>query len=160
MDTQKSLHVLLIEDNPLDAELVQEMLNASIATSWTFNIVHRLTDALSFLADNTADIILLDLDLPDSSGVDTLRRMHLTMQTVPAIILTSSDEPHLRLEAIKAGAQDYLIKGMISLQILERVINYALERHRTKQRLKNSEQFLRATLGALSANIAILDQEV
>ena len=159
MNTKKLLRVLQIEDNPLDAELVQEMLKASIETSWTFSTVQRLTDALSFFADNTVDIVLLDLGLPDSSGIDTLRRMHLTMQTVPTIVLTSSVDPQLRLDAIKAGAQDYLVKGVISLQILERVISYALERHRAKQQVKDSEQFFRATLDALSSQIAILDHD-
>lgn len=151
------LHILLVEDNPGDAHLIVELVAESFKLSCVINQVARVSEAIDFLAKQTVDIVLLDLNLPDAQGMATMNLMEFAAQSTPVIVLTGHDDPVLSLEVIKAGAQDYLIKGKITVESLERSIRHTLERHRAHYRVRESEQFLIATLDALSSHIAILD---
>ncbi len=152
-----SLHILLVEDNPGDADLIQEILGDSVTTRFAFTLADRLASAIRVLATTQVDLILLDLSLPDSNGLETVQKVFAAAENLPIIILTGNDDRQLAFEAVKAGAQDYLVKGMIALDVFERIIRYSMERHRNRQQIKESERFLRATLDALAAHIAILD---
>ncbi len=152
-----NLHILLVEDNPGDADLIQEILTDSVSMKFVFTQADRLEEAFQVLENTQVDLILLDLGLPESTGLETVKKMYAMAESVPIVILTGHDDRQLAIEAVKAGAQDYLVKGKIALDVFERVIRYSLERHRYRQRVKESEQFLRTTLDALSAHIAILD---
>jgi len=152
-----SLHILLVEDNPGDADLIQVILADSVTTRYEFTRADRLASALQVLATTQVDLILLDLNLPDSNGLETVKKMFAAAESLPIVILTGTDDRQLGFEAVKAGAQDYLVKGKIALDVFERIIRYAMERHRNRQQVKASEQFLRTTLDALSSHIAILD---
>src|ERR1700676_5655656 len=90
----------------------------------------RMSEAVLHLAKGGVDIVLLDMGLPDGHGLDTVRRAHAAAPGVPLIVLTGLDDETLAAEAMKEGAQDYLIKGQIENRALPRVLRHAIERHR------------------------------
>ena len=105
------LNVLSVEDNPGDARLIGELL---VESDLPFSVenVERLSDGLARLRRGGVDVVLLDLSLPDSSGLETLTAMRAEAPDVPIVVLTGhGDEPQLGLEAVRQGAEDYLVKG-------------------------------------------------
>jgi len=145
----KTINVLLIEDNPGDVRLIQEMVRKTQNRLIHLEIHDNLTDGIQSLNNNEFQVILLDLSLPDSHGLETITRMLEKANSIPIIILTGTDDKLLAIEAVKAGAQDYLIKGSINSAFLERSIYYSIERQNIKEKLKQSEEkyrkaFLRA----------------
>ena len=132
------LKILLIEDNPGDARLIWEMLQDS---GIAFEIVssYRLSEGLEEIAKNEPDVILLDLGLPDSQGIETFQRVNDQASGVPVIVLTVSDDDDLAIGAVQLGAQDYLVKGQIDGNLLGRSIGYAIERNRAQEALRRSE---------------------
>jgi signal transduction histidine kinase len=120
-------HVLLIEDNPGDADLVRLRLVEG-KSNVHVNCVPRLADALASLDVETPSLVLLDLNLPDSHGAETFRRIMQKAPNVPVVILSGQDDEALALKAVHHGVQDYLIKGDITSKQLERALRYAVER--------------------------------
>ncbi|HXR15193.1 MAG TPA: hybrid sensor histidine kinase/response regulator [Terriglobales bacterium] len=142
-------HVLLIEDNPGDADLVRlRLVEGDSAVN--VNCVNRLSDGLASMAKEPPSVVLLDLNLPDSHGADTFRRVLDRAPGVPVVILSGQDDEALAMKALHQGVQDYLVKGDITSNQLERVMRYAIERQaliRTlemsrKQQLEFKNQFL------------------
>ena len=129
------VHLLLIEDNAGDALLLQEMLvdNESIATEITHR--QKLQDSLASLVENTYDLILLDLTLPDSLGWESFEKVRELAFDTPIIILTGNEDRDLALKALKAGAQDYIPKDELGPTLLSRSISHALERHQLQKQL-------------------------
>jgi signal transduction histidine kinase len=125
-----ALQVLLVEDNAGDARLLREMFSKERADSFELTHLLRMSEALAHLAKGRVDIVLLDMGLPDGHGLDTVRRAHAVAPDVPVIVLTGLDDEALAAEAMKAGAQDYLIKGQIENRALPRALRHAIERHR------------------------------
>jgi CheY-like chemotaxis protein len=141
------IKILQVEDNPGDARLIKEMLAEAGANGSRLlvSLTHRerLEQALSLLAQEPFDLILSDLSLPDSHGLDTVRQIVKAAPTLPVIVVTSLDDQLLELQAIQAGAQDYLIKGQLDEHLLARTIRYSIERKQTKMKgrlLKNDRQ--------------------
>ncbi len=129
------INVLLIEDNPGDARLVKKMLGeASFADNPTtvINVAHadRLQTALALLKNHTYDVILLDLSLPDSSGLDSILKLKENHSTTPIIILSGQAMNQTAVEAVHHGAQDYLAKNDLTANLLLKTIHYTIERHR------------------------------
>jgi signal transduction histidine kinase len=139
-------HVLLVEDNPSDARLIEEYLKEQ---SWpeldaetpTIDHVERLAAATESLTDEV-DAVLLDLGLPDSSGLDTLDSMLDATGTVPVVVLTGLDDETVGIEAVEHGAQDYLVKDDITPTLLQRTLLYASERERQQQQLQQRNEEL------------------
>jgi signal transduction histidine kinase len=127
---KSALQVLLVEDNAGDARLLQEMFSKEKAGSFELTHFLRMSEAVVHLAKGGVDIVLLDMGLPDGHGLDTVRRAHAAAPGVPMIVLTGLDDEALAAEAMKAGAQDYLIKGQIENRALPRALRHAIERHR------------------------------
>jgi signal transduction histidine kinase len=127
-----TLQVLLVEDNAIDALLLQEMFNKEPFGTIEMTHLLRMQDAEAHLAKNEVDIVLLDMGLPDAHGLDTLRRARAVAPHVPIIVLTGLEDEMLADEAIKEGAQDYLIKGQIENRALPRALRYAIERFRMR----------------------------
>jgi two-component system cell cycle response regulator len=131
-----SLKVLLIEDNPGDTRLMRGMLadaeGALIDVEWT----DRLATGVERLVAGGIDLVLLDLSLPDSQGLDTFLRMRTEVPDVPIVVLTGLDDTRLAVTAVQKGAQDYLIKGQVDSPLLVRAIRYAIERHRMQGALR------------------------
>jgi signal transduction histidine kinase len=124
------IRVLLIEDNPGDARLLDEMLHQPGALKAELTHLGCLNDALKHLAISAANIILLDLGLPDAEGLRAVRKVHAAAPNVPLVVLTSLDDESLAIQALQDGAQDYLIKGQIESHALLRALRYAIERQR------------------------------
>jgi signal transduction histidine kinase len=130
MKNQAALQVLLVEDNSGDARLLREMFGKEKTGSFELTHVLHLSEALSLLAKGGVDIVLLDMGLPDGHGLDTVRRARAVAPEVPLIVLTGLDDEALAAEAMKEGAQDYLIKGEIENRALPRALRHSIERHR------------------------------
>lgn len=137
MDENQNIKILLIEDCHADCCLMEGMLKDSGAVRFEVETVSSLSTGLAQLAENKFDVLILDLGLPESSGMDTLKKILVHNLEVPIIVLTGQDDDHLGLEAIKEGAQDYLSKGQLDKNVLTRSIRYAIERHHLLAELHN-----------------------
>jgi len=134
-----TISVLLIEDNPGDARLIRELLAEVRGEPFVVEHANRLSLGLARLADAPIDIVLSDLGLPDSQGLDTFTRVHAQAPQVPIIVLTGTDDETLAVAAVRAGAQDYLVKGQVNSDSLARAIRYAVERKHTQEAVRESE---------------------
>jgi PAS domain S-box-containing protein len=142
--------LLLVEDNPADADRLREMLEEANEQQWQITQAKSLRIALDSLQNASFDVILLNLTLPDSKGLNTLAQMREAAPELPIVVLTGTDDQELALQAVARGAQDYLVKGKMTSEVLVRVIRYAIERGRILQQLQaeilerqRSEQTLR-----------------
>ena len=129
--------VLLIEDDPDYAYILRRMLTERGGHAFTLEHVERLADGLDRLEGGGADVVLLDLDLPDSFGLDTFLAIHQRAPEVPAVVLTGLDDETVAVGAVRQGAQDYLVKGDFGGHLLVRALRYAIERHHRQQSLRN-----------------------
>ncbi|OAI07930.1 diguanylate cyclase [Methylomonas methanica] len=150
--------VLLIEDEPGDASLVRQYLRAS--TNLRFELIWRenLADGEQIIAQQKIDVVLVDLSLPDSRGLDTVRRIRKATRVLPIIVLTGHDDTEFSLKALDCGAQDYLIKTSIDTDSLVRAIRYALTRISLEKRLYESEQ--RMGMALQSASLGLWDWHI
>jgi signal transduction histidine kinase len=194
-----SLHILLVEDSPDDAELLAiklehsgynviykwvdttdfltapednlancyldiEKLTSPDTQQWFLVHIETLDVAIQYLRQGRFDVVLLDLSLPDSSGLDTLKKLQDLAFDIPLIVLTGADDRELALQSVAMGAQDYLVKGQISGQLLDRAIRYAIKRKKAEVHIIKQERKLNqlklihsekmATLGQLVASVA------
>ena len=125
---EKQINILLIEDNPGDARLVKLYLEENGVFHHKLRWVENLAEGLNVLATEMFDVILLDLNLPDSRGIETLARINLYAHLIPVILLTGVNDEKTELDAIKMGAQDYFIKGEVKSDLLIRQICFTIER--------------------------------
>jgi|GEM_PF-2089080 PAS domain S-box/PAS domain S-box/PAS domain S-box len=137
------LQVLLVEDSPSDAALLQENLLSS-DKGFSVSVVQSLGQALDHCKNNHPDAVLLDLTLPDSSGIATVRRAREHSPDLPIIVLTGVDDEKMGMDAMQAGVQDYLVKGHADGPIIVRAIRYAIERKKNEEALRDSEERFRA----------------
>jgi diguanylate cyclase (GGDEF)-like protein len=128
----KALRVLVVEDNAGDARLLREMFCKENPNSFEMTHVANMREAIIHLAKGNLDIVLLDLGLPDAYGLESVRQAHAAGPGIPLIVLTSLDDEALASEAMKAGAQDYLIKGQVENRALPRALRHAIESHRIR----------------------------
>ncbi|MBF0385039.1 MAG: PAS domain S-box protein [Candidatus Omnitrophica bacterium] len=124
----KIINCLLVEDNPAEELLLQELLKEEPNQFIRLNRVNTLTDAISALSKTKIDLVLLDLGLPDSVGISTYDRLSQRSNGIPIIVLTGLDDENLAVQALKRGAQDYLIKGKLTSSSLIKSIKYAIVR--------------------------------
>jgi serine phosphatase RsbU (regulator of sigma subunit) len=124
------IHILLVEDNPGDARLLRETLREVPTAQFALTLVERLDQALQSLAEKRFDVVLLDLSLPDSQGLETCARVHARAPQAPLVVLTGLDDETLAVQALQNGAQDYLVKGQVDGNMLLRSMRYAIERTR------------------------------
>jgi signal transduction histidine kinase len=134
-----STHVLLIEDNPGDADLIRLWLVEGQSTV-DVNCVNRLSDGLAALHDKSPSVVLLDLNLPDSQGAETFRKVLEQAPDVPVVILSGQDDEALARKALHQGVQDYLVKGTISSSVLDRALRHAVERQALLRSLEMSRK--------------------
>ena len=161
MDDTKQIRILLIEDNSGDARLMREALAGVRDVSFEVEWVERLWLGMKRLAEGGIDVVLLDLALPDSQGLDTLVRVQTEAPEVPIVVLTGLDEKALAVEAMQKGAQDFLGKGYVqeNSNVLARSIRYAIERKRVEEKLRETNQTLRTVIQASPMPIMALDPD-
>src|SRR6202142_1260192 len=134
-----STHVLLIEDNPGDADLVRlRLVEGKLPVE--VSCAQRLSDALAALDKDLPAVVLLDLNLPDSHGAETFRKVLEKAPHVPVVILSGQDDEVLAMKALHQGVQDYLVKGDITSSHLERAMRYAIERQALTRSLEMSRR--------------------
>ena len=134
--TRQYIKVLLIEDNPDDQILTKRMLEKSTYSSFDITIAGSLSLGISYVGDVTLDAILLDLDLPDSLGVETFLKLNLHAPENPIVVLSGFGDEEDALKAVREGAQDYLTKGQIDSNMLARSLRYAVERKRAEELIR------------------------
>jgi len=132
----RNIKILLVEDNPGDARLIQEMLKEEKISAENIEHVDRLSKGRTRLAEGAIDAVLLDLGLPDSQGLDTFEKVHSAAPHVPIVILTGFKDDAQGVEAVRRGAQDYLSKGKLDGPLLARALTYAVERRKLDEAIK------------------------
>ena len=151
--------VLLVEDNPGDARLILELLGEVQTQAFDLERVERLDHALTRLSRTGVDVVLLDLGLPDSQGLETFMRARRGAPDEPIVVISGLDDERLALEAVRSGAQDYLVKGRIEGHLLARVLRYAVERKRGEEALRASEAHHRTILENIGDAVFIADPQ-
>jgi len=147
------IHILLIEDNPADARLLREMLREVTTSSFEVTQVERLADGLNHLKQGRFDIVLTDLSLPDSEGLEAVQSVQRAVPQMPVVVLSGSDDETLAIRAVREGAQDYLVKGRLNGHGLGRALRQAIERRQAEERLIRSEAFYHSLVEHLPQNI-------
>ncbi|MBI5359605.1 MAG: response regulator [Planctomycetes bacterium] len=151
----ESIRLLLVEDNPGDVRLVHEMLRG-----WPSIMLETsgcLADCMARLNRRGIGLVLLDLGLPDSDGIETLTSVARAFPNVPVVALTGNDDVETALKAVRAGAQDYLPKGIVTPEILQRTIRYAIKRKQSEESLRESEEKYRELVENLNEVIFTVD---
>ncbi|MDX1943833.1 MAG: response regulator [Pirellulaceae bacterium] len=143
------IDVLLVEDSSSDAFFVREAL--SEFGEFSLSRVERLADALDFLRENEPSIVLLDLGLPDSQGLETLTRFRRQAPELPVIVLTGRDDEELSIQTAQQGAHDYLVKSQLMGGNLRRTIRYVVERYQSAASLRESEERYRTLVDATAS---------
>jgi len=141
-ERDRALNVLLVEDNPGDAHLIKRLLTKSSSTKHALDTVNRLNAGIERCDQGSVDVVLLDLGLPDSQGLATVATMRAAVPHVPIIVLTGLDDLELAVQAVREGAQDYLVKGTATVDTLERAIYYAIERKNLEEQLTQYSEHL------------------
>lgn len=133
---QTAFRVLLVEDNPADARLVRILLSEAGPTA-AFEITHvgRLEEAIQRIEGAEFDVVLLDLSLPDASGLETVGRIQSVAPHLPVVVLSGLSDEEVAVQAIQGGAEDYLVKGQGDGDLISRSIRYAIERKRAEDHL-------------------------
>ena len=133
--------VLLIEDNPGDVRLIREMIADDPGAPFAVHVADRLAAGLERLASSETALVLLDLSLPDSFGLETFAKVYAHSPAVPIIVLTGNDDDALALSAVQHGAQDYLVKSRLDRELLLRAMRYSIERKRYQVELEHQANY-------------------
>jgi two-component system sensor histidine kinase UhpB len=152
------LSILIVEDNPSDLFLLEHMIRSSGLAIHQLYSTDRIGEAYSLIAEKEIDVVLLDLTLPDSFGIHSFIYLKPVVQKIPVIILTGLSDTNVALEAIKEGAQDYLVKGELTESLLAKAIQYSMERKRTLEHLRVSNERFNTVVKA--TNDAIWDWDI
>ena len=136
-------NLLMIEDNPGDARLIEHFLSTGSGSArFALTTVTRLSDGLDCIAHQPIDVVLLDLQLPDSMGIESAERLLQAAPTLPVVVMTSVDDDDLGMQAVIRGAQDFLLKGQADPELLTRALRYAIERKYAEEQIRHHAQQL------------------
>ena len=141
-ERQKSIAILLIEDDLAEARLIQEILQNFDSNQFVLAHVQRLQTGLNRLRQEQFDLVLLDLTLPDSQGLSSVELLVNNFSSIPIVVLTNTNDNQLAIEAVRQGAQDYLVKRKINIEVLVRSIQYAIERQKASDLLRETNENL------------------
>jgi len=153
------LHILIVEDNQADVDLIRETLPDTGLVSFQVESVSRLSEALARLKNEGIDLVLLDLGLPDSQGLGTFHKLREAATDIPVIILTGNDDQQASIAAVRDGAQDYLIKGQVGGNLLTRAALYAVERNRAEHKIQKIAREWQSTFDSITDSVCLLDFE-
>lgn len=150
------VEVLLVEPSATDVALIRAALAGDRLGAYDVTVIERLSQALSTLRQGYFDVVLLNLDLPDSEGVDTFTSLHDKYPDVPVIVFSDGVDEDVALAVMQAGAQDHLIKGEMSWNLAARAIRYAVERQRAQLSLRANETRWRALVENAPSAIVVV----
>lgn len=153
--TDQKFNVLLVEDNPGDIRRIRSMLAEGPSVHFTWEQVEQLGVATEILRNEPFDLVLLDLSLPDSQGLDTFNRLYPHAICLPIVILTNINDELLALQAVQAGAQDYFVIGQVDSERLVRGLRHAIERKHTETALRVKIRELTVILQQLEHAVSI-----
>jgi len=156
----KPLNILVVEDDAIDCAGMQRLLAGSSLPLHDVVFVGDLNKAMAALADGAFDILLLDLNLPDSDGLDTLIALEADYPDVAKVVVTGADDEELGFRAVAAGAQDYLVKGRFNVDAITRVIHYSVERKKLEEALRHSRGKLNAMLESIRDPMVMIDKDL
>lgn len=142
--TPGNFNILLVEDNPDDVALIEAMLEETPGAVASFTHAERLSIGLKHLDSGNFDVILLDLGLPDSQGLDTLRAVRSRVPSIPLLLLTGLEDEELGSTAVDMGAQDYLVKGQIDAPLLLRALRYSIQRKKIEETVRKGKELSEA----------------
>jgi sigma-B regulation protein RsbU (phosphoserine phosphatase) len=140
----KTIKILLVEDNPVDVFFLRTVLGKVTGTHFQLETAPNLAAGIERLAAADIDLVILDLTLPDSTGLDTLKGIKSHARDMPIIILSGVDDETLAVNAVHAGAEDYLVKGQVDSQLITRAIFYAIERTDARKAVIKAEEKFRS----------------
>jgi len=152
----RELDILLIEDNPADAVLLEEYLRFQQVR---IECVSCLEDGLRQAGSERFDAVLLDLGLPDSNGLETISRASSALPDMPIIVLTGLEDEDVAMKAVARGAQDYLVKGQIDERSIVRTIRYAVDRKQAQEAIRRERDFVSTVLDTAGSLVTVLDRE-
>ncbi len=159
LSSSRSLAILIIEDDLVDQKQMERLLRKSaISISVIRHSIH-LDEALALMSQQTFDVVLLDLNLPDSGGLATVTTVHRVDPNAAIVVATGEGAEERGLEAVAIGAQDYLIKGEFDAQTLARTVRYAVERRQAQRVLQESEHRLKLVLDSILTGVVMVDAE-
>ncbi|MFV2061108.1 MAG: EAL domain-containing protein [Gammaproteobacteria bacterium] len=136
----KQIDVILVDDNPGDVRRINTFLSKSNNEQFSLTTFARITDAIEELSKNSYNVMLLDLSLPDGSGIRILNKAHQVVPDMPIIIITNEEDDELAIKAVQSGAQDFIVKNTFDASLLFRSIRHAIERKRLWVKLAQTEK--------------------
>ncbi|MFT4693097.1 MAG: CheY-like chemotaxis protein/nitrogen-specific signal transduction histidine kinase [Limisphaerales bacterium] len=157
--SETSTKILLVEDNDLDAVTVRKFLACAGEHEFIVVRAKTLDQTLSRLDTDRFDVVLLDLNVPDSQGIDTFRALVKQARRLPVIILTGEEDEEAGITAVRLGAQDFIRKGFLEPQSLARAVRYGVERHRLYRELQSRERMIRQVLEQNADGIVIVSEK-
>ena len=147
---EKNIRILLIEDNSGDARLIQEMLTEEVDSPFTLECAGSLAEGLERLDKTDFDVVLSDLGLPDSSGLETFFKIDAQAPRVPIVVLSGMNDESLAVNAVQHGAQDYMVKGSVDSDSLRRSLRYAIERKQIQESLRIKDRVIESSINPIA----------
>ena len=151
------ISILYIEDNAADFRLIKEFLKETKRSAFNLVLAGTLKDGIEQIQKNNFDIILLDLNLPDSVGFQTFKKVFSCCKGIPLVLVTGDKDEDLSLKLITEGAQDYISKNNMNAFLIEKTIQYAIERNKSEQELRKSEEKYRYLIDNMNEGVFIAD---
>lgn len=152
--------ILLIEDNRAEARLLQELLKGSLLHHTDVKAVTRLAEGIDYCTNHTVDVVMLDLTLPDSHGLASLDTLQNRVPGIPVVVLTNTNDDVLAVEAVRRGAQDYLVKRLVNQDLLVRSLRYAIERQQIEEALRAANETLELRVQSRTAALETANQRL
>lgn len=157
--SENNTNILIIEDNPGDVVIIREMFKDIADIHFNLLIAYNLEEGLKILDKEDIDLLLLDLNLPDSLGIDTFIKMNQNYPNIPIVILTGLVDEKLAIGALGDGAQDYLVKGQIDGHLLIKSIKYAMERKKIELKIRKSEERYKLIVEKAQSGVFLMSSE-